>query len=280
MYGGGNGSSGNFGTYIAENGAVMTRDPKTRLRWTADLHDRFVDAVTKLGGPDKATPKSVLRLMGLKGLTLYHLKSHLQKYRLGQQQARKQSGEESEKQDHNIGRRSSYVRYPSSGVATSLSTSISSGENQIEEALKSQIEVQKRLEEQLEVQEKLQMRIEAQGKYLQSILENAQKSLSLDVCPPHHHQISVTDFSLGMGVTGYAHRVEGNDKVKDMLGRGGGSSSSLSAFRDDSRENNEEDPGFKDGGSSTMRFDLNSKGNGSISRLKFFGSKLEPNILL
>jgi hypothetical protein len=31
---------------------TMTRDPKPRLRWTADLHDRFVDAVTKLGGPD------------------------------------------------------------------------------------------------------------------------------------------------------------------------------------------------------------------------------------
>ena len=34
-----------------ENGVVMTRDPRPRLRWTPDLHDRFVDAVTKLGGP-------------------------------------------------------------------------------------------------------------------------------------------------------------------------------------------------------------------------------------
>lgn len=30
---------------------VMTTDPKPRLRWTAELHDRFVDAVTQLGGP-------------------------------------------------------------------------------------------------------------------------------------------------------------------------------------------------------------------------------------
>lgn len=29
---------------------VLTSDPKPRLRWTADLHERFVDAVTQLGG--------------------------------------------------------------------------------------------------------------------------------------------------------------------------------------------------------------------------------------
>lgn len=43
---------GGGGGYGYENGVIMTRDPKPRLRWTADLHDRFVDAVTKLGGPD------------------------------------------------------------------------------------------------------------------------------------------------------------------------------------------------------------------------------------
>ncbi|KAG6527297.1 hypothetical protein ZIOFF_009395 [Zingiber officinale] len=61
-----------------DSGLVLTTDPKPRLRWTAELHDRFVDAVNQLGGPDKATPKTIMRVMGVKGLTLYHLKSHLQ----------------------------------------------------------------------------------------------------------------------------------------------------------------------------------------------------------
>lgn len=35
-----------------DTGLVLTTDPKPRLRWTAELHERFVDAVTQLGGPD------------------------------------------------------------------------------------------------------------------------------------------------------------------------------------------------------------------------------------
>ncbi|PSS01311.1 Myb family transcription factor [Actinidia chinensis var. chinensis] len=175
----GGGGSGGVGQYGYESGVVMSRDPRPRLRWTADLHDRFVDAVTKLGGPDKATPKSVLRLMGLKGLTLYHLKSHLQKYRLGQQ-AKKQNTLAQNK-ENNGGSYTDYNAYSSGATTSSSGVNSEPGEIPIAEELRCQIEVQKRLQEQFEVQKKLQMRIEAQGKYLQAILEKAQKSLTLDM---------------------------------------------------------------------------------------------------
>ncbi|KAH7521782.1 protein PHR1-LIKE 2 isoform X2 [Ziziphus jujuba] len=153
---------------------VLTTDPKPRLRWTAELHERFVDAVTQLGGPDKATPKTIMRTMGVKGLTLYHLKSHLQKYRLGKQSC-KDSTENSK--DASCIAESQDTGSSSTSSSRMMAQELNDG-YQVTEALRVQMEVQRRLHEQLEVQRRLQLRIEAQGKYLQSILEKACKALN------------------------------------------------------------------------------------------------------
>ncbi|KAK9265538.1 hypothetical protein L1049_001721 [Liquidambar formosana] len=153
-------NAGVLGGSAIKNTTPTGGSGKQRLRWTSDLHDRFVDAITQLGGPDRATPKGVLRVMGVPGLTIYHVKSHLQKYRLAKYLPESPAdGSKDEKK----------------GSGDSLSSMDSSPGLQINEALRMQMEVQKRLHEQLEVQRQLQMRIEAQGKYLQKIIEEQQK---------------------------------------------------------------------------------------------------------
>lgn len=52
-----------------------------RLRWTPELHEHFVEAVERLGGKYKATPRRILQMMGVKELKISHIKSHLQMYR-------------------------------------------------------------------------------------------------------------------------------------------------------------------------------------------------------
>ena len=54
-----------------------------------ELRARFLRSVKTLGGLDIATPKGVVELMRVQGVTIQHVKSHLQKYRLQEQQMSK-----------------------------------------------------------------------------------------------------------------------------------------------------------------------------------------------
>lgn len=159
-----------------DSGLVLSTDAKPRLKWTPDLHERFIEAVNQLGGADKATPKTVMKLMGIPGLTLYHLKSHLQKYRLS-----KNLHGQANNGNNKIGPVAvAGERMPEANATHMNNLSIGPQANKslhISETIQMQIEVQRRLHEQLEVQRHLQLRIEAQGKYLQAVLEKAQETL-------------------------------------------------------------------------------------------------------
>ncbi|RLN40949.1 hypothetical protein C2845_PM01G33640 [Panicum miliaceum] len=57
---------------------------KSYLRWSDNLHMIFVKAVAYQGGPHEAKPtalKETMEAMGVWGLTIQNIKSHLQRYR-------------------------------------------------------------------------------------------------------------------------------------------------------------------------------------------------------
>ncbi|XP_044339420.1 myb family transcription factor PHL7 isoform X3 [Triticum aestivum] len=141
-----------------------------------------------------ATPKGVLTVMGVPGITIYHVKSHLQKYRLAKYIPESPAEGKCPSMLHCLPStlpflpsfipRMLWFSKVAAGVGSkdekkdssdSFSNADSAPGSQINEALKMQMEVQKRLHEQLEVQKQLQLRIEAQGKYLQMIIEEQQK---------------------------------------------------------------------------------------------------------
>ncbi|KAE8676247.1 acid phosphatase 1 [Hibiscus syriacus] len=136
---------------------------KSRMRWTPELHEAFVEAVNQLGGSERATPKGVLKLMKVEGLTIYHIKSHLQKYRTARYRPGPSEG-------------SSEKKLTLMEEISSLDLKTGMG---ITEALRLQMEVQKRLHEQLEIQRNLQLRIEEQGRYLQMMFEKQKSGLDM-----------------------------------------------------------------------------------------------------
>ncbi|KAL6912359.1 hypothetical protein ACP4OV_001164 [Aristida adscensionis] len=134
---------------------------KSRMRWTPELHERFVNAVNMLGGSEKATPKAVQKVMKVEGLTIYHVKSHLQKYRTVEHRPE-----------------SSYAGVSSkrNGQRDEVSLLQSKCMDDVD-GLRTRIGLQKQLHEQLEIQRKLQLQVEEQSKYLEMIIDKQSESL-------------------------------------------------------------------------------------------------------
>ncbi|XP_020206627.1 myb family transcription factor PHL7 [Cajanus cajan] len=145
---------------------------KERLRWTQQLHDRFVEAVNKLGGPDSATPKGILKgmkAMGVSELNIYHIKSHLQKYRISKLIPESPTRGKLEKRS----------------ISDILPNFSSISALQLKEVLQMQTEMQNRLSDKTEVQRSLKLKIEAQGKYMERIGQsNHSKTIIEKACKP------------------------------------------------------------------------------------------------
>ncbi|KAK6931246.1 MYB-CC type transcription factor, LHEQLE-containing domain [Dillenia turbinata] len=152
---------------IQDMSLVLSTDAKPRLKWTPELHQRFVEAVNQLGGPEKATPKTLKRLMGIQGLTLNIDLGKVNSQKYAETAEKKVIYVENQSRDCHL-----------IGEITDGAHNQIKGSLQIAQALQMQMEVQRKLHEQIEVQRHLQLRIEAQGKYLQSVLKKAQETLS------------------------------------------------------------------------------------------------------
>ncbi|MQM13342.1 hypothetical protein Taro_046267 [Colocasia esculenta] len=143
----------------------LSGDAKPRLKWTRQLHERFVEAVLRLGGAEKATPK-----MKYRHAVSRNPESSCSYTRDGENLASQRNDWLTDCMAAKCGReeedRTTHVDVCEDPTVID------------ESMLQLHMEVQRKLHEQIEVQKHLQLRIEAQGKYMQSVLKKAQETLA------------------------------------------------------------------------------------------------------
>ncbi|EOA21610.1 hypothetical protein CARUB_v10002022mg [Capsella rubella] len=182
------------------NSSSSVATSKQCMRWTPELHEAFVEAVNQLGGSERTTPKAVLKLLNNHGLTIYHVKSHLQKYRTARYkpETSEVTGEPQEK------KMTSMEDIKSLDMKTSV---------EFTQALRLQMEVQKRLHEQLEIQRTLQLHIEKQGRYKRT-RALLQKNHQSNVTPHLQKSNMVSKHEQMTGLNLLQHQGNGSEKIE------------------------------------------------------------------
>ncbi|KAJ6864412.1 myb family transcription factor PHL5-like isoform X3 [Populus alba x Populus x berolinensis] len=144
-----------------------TLSSKTRIRWTQDLHKKFVECVNRLGGAES------------KNIEVQDTCQTLQKVNLRKAE-----------------KRTSIDDVSQIDVKTGF---------QIREAVEVQLDVQRRLHEQLEIQKILQLRIEEQGKQLKMMFDQQQKKTNsllnnqnLNITSPDESTFSLEDIDVSI----------------------------------------------------------------------------------
>lgn len=79
----------------AQHAQHVAQPRDSKLKWTPELHSRFVRCVGQLGGLQKAKPKKILKMMsdGNQGLTKERIKNYLQRFKQSLRLPEVQSGE-------------------------------------------------------------------------------------------------------------------------------------------------------------------------------------------
>ncbi|PIM98125.1 hypothetical protein CDL12_07337 [Handroanthus impetiginosus] len=166
-----------LGGSLSTSIATPVSSSKTRIRWTQDLHDRFVECVKRLSGPDticrckidlSLIPVCCLNFRILNQCLLCH------KYRNAKYVPESVEGR-SEKKSSTTDVAEVDIEAHIFKIVIMFLQLVRSG-MQLGEALQLQLDIQRRLHDQLESERKLQLRIEERAQQLKMMFEQQQKT--------------------------------------------------------------------------------------------------------
>ncbi|KAL4197867.1 hypothetical protein AMTRI_Chr04g190440 [Amborella trichopoda] len=199
----------------------LTHATKPMLKWTPELHQLFLDTVARLGGLDEVSPKVMVRAMGIPGLTVFHLKSHLQRERY--KRAKAQGLVHSRSLRNAMSNGDPWIQSMDAmgGIRRMRGAIFPPDENirMEEEAIQKPISMKREMLQRIEVQKHLKLRMEAQTRYLQTVLERAKTALSsynLDSSGVEAFRAELSELALSVVIHDYMDTAISKNKASEF----------------------------------------------------------------